>query len=210
MKRSRPTRSTPRLVSSLSFLQWALSGPGHAVQFYDSDVCLQEVVTDFFEDGLRVGQPVVSIATRSHTDLFVKGLTARGFDVGALEASGQLSLNDADEMLDAIMAGRVPSPERLRRVVGSILERAGGRRRLVRAYEEMVDVLWKNGNEAAALELERMWNALAIGYHFALLCSYSIDNFMSADHVAGLEEVCGQHHHVIPIDRRAPSLSEDR
>lgn len=186
-------------------LHWALTGPGHAVQFYENDQYLQEVVAQFLGDGLRCGQPVIAIATRSHCDLFREGLSDSGVDVKGLEASGELTLIDAHDVLDLIMSGSVPDPERFREVIGGIFDRAYGRRRLVRVYGELMDVLWKESNSAAALRLEQLWNALAVSYHFALLCSYCINHFMNGDNAAAFEAVCGQHHRVIPTERRATS-----
>ena len=183
-------------------LYWALNGPGHAVHFYDDDEHLQLTVGNFLADGLVIGQPVVSIATQRHTALFAAGLRERGFDVDQLQASRDLTLIDAHYLLDEFTADQIPEADRFRVVVGEILERAGARRRVVRAYGDMVDVLWKDDNTAGALHLEKSWNALASAFHFALLCGYSIGNVMSGQQLAAFEDVCGAHHHVIPTDRR--------
>lgn len=188
-------------LSTHSSLYWALNGPGHAVHFYNDDESLQRTVVNFLADGLVIGQPVLSIATQPHSELFAAGLIERGFDVTKLGASRDLMLLDAHHLLDEFMAARIPDADRFRVVVGALLERAGARRRVVRAYGEMVDVLWKDGNTAGALHLEKGWNGLARAFHFALLCGYSIGNVMSGPQIAAFEDVCGAHHHVIPTDR---------
>ena len=188
--------------SSHASLHWAVNGPGHAVHFYEDDDCLARVVVNFLADGLSVGQPVLSIATKDHTELFARGLKARGFDLPACETAGVLVRFDAQQMLDQFMTGDTVDHERFRMIVGRTLERAGGRRRMVRGYGEMVDLLWKEGNVVAAIELERAWNALASTFHFALLCGYAVGHFRGGQHLAAFEDVCGEHHHVIPTDRR--------
>ena len=44
----------------------------------------------------------------------------------------------------------------------------------VRAYGEMVDVLWQNANQSAAIALEEMWTDLGAVYPFDLLCGYAM------------------------------------
>jgi hypothetical protein len=127
-------------------------------------------------------------------------LTDRGFAVQALEDDGQLILLDARLTLTALMNGGGVEPSRFRGIIGAVMERAGGRRRVVRAYGEMVDLLWKDGQAPTALRLEQLWNALARDYHFALLCGYSADNFIGAEPGNGFEAVCGQHRVVVPIE----------
>ncbi len=47
----------------------------------------------------------------------------------------------------------------------------GDRRRCtIRAYGEMVDLLWKDGISGAAIKLEMLWNHLANTRDFSLLC----------------------------------------
>ena len=182
-------------------LQWALGSAGHAVQFYQNESYLREVAVHFLADGLRSGQPALAVATSEHRLMFERGLRDQGFDVAALSASGALVLLDARRVLAQIMVGDSPDPDRFRDVIGRLLHRLGGRRRVVRAYGEMVDVIWRDGNPPAALRLEQLWNVLAARYHFALLCGYSIDNFMNAEHATLFEDVCGEHHHVVPTER---------
>jgi hypothetical protein len=186
--------------ASNAHLQWALNGPGHGVQFFDGDACLSSVVGGFLADGLRAGQPVVSIASTFHCAVFKQGLGERGFDVEALQASGALRFVNAGALLETILVNRAPDPERFRSVVGDVLERAGGRRRVVRIYGEAVDLLWKAGQPAASVRLEQLWNALAADFHFALVCGYTLDNFMTPHCAGAFEDVCGQHHRVIPTD----------
>ena len=47
----------------------------------------------------------------------------------------------------------------------------------VRIYGQMVDVLWKNGQQEAAIRLETLWNQLANTQAFSLLCGYAMGQF---------------------------------
>ena len=98
---------------------------------------------------------------------------------------GQLMMLDTDEILSKFMGGSTPDWQLFRLHVGGLIARAGaGRarskgapRRRVRAYGEMVDVLWRDGNADAAVRLEELWNELAEVHRFDLLCAYPIGHF---------------------------------
>lgn len=194
------TPVNPDFLSARSSHHWALTGPGHGVQFYRDDAERIRVLTDFVTDGLKAGQPVVAVVGSPRLVPLRQVLTDRGFTVKNLEDNGQLILLEARLTLTALMNGHGVDPSRFRGIVGAVMERAGGRRRVVRAYGEMVDLLWKDGQAPAALRLEQLWNALARDYHFALLCGYSAGNFIGAEPSGGFEAVCGQHRVVVPIE----------
>jgi hypothetical protein len=79
----------------------------------------------------------------------------------------------------------------LGQIIGQLMHGRGAT--AVRAYGEMVDVLWKDGLEAAAIRLEMLWNELASDHDFELLCAYSMGNFYKG---AALDEIKGQHSHL--------------
>jgi hypothetical protein len=193
--------SRSKIQASPTPFHWALNGPGHAVQFYQDDAHLCRVVANFLVDGINVRQPVVVIATREHGETIEGNLQRHGVAVDSLKSSGDLVIIDARCLLAEFLIDGVPDSELFRTIVGGLLERAGARRRVVRAYGEMVDLLWKANNSEGALQLERLWNSLSTEYHFALLCGYAIGNFMSPAHVVAFEDVCGLHQHVVPADR---------
>ena len=65
---------------------------------------------------------------------------------------------------------------------------------MVRAYGEMVDVLWQNGQDVAAIRLEMLWNKLAATQAFSLLCGYAMGTFYKD---SGLSDIHRQHSHVV-------------
>ncbi len=67
----------------------------------------------------------------------------------------------------------------------------------MRAYGEMVDVLWQRGERDAAIRLEEFWNDLAKLQTFSLLCAYEMDPLDPAAYHP-LECVCKVHTHLIP------------
>src|SRR5262245_45835715 len=122
------------------------------VQFYESDEFLSEVVVDYLVAGLDQGEPLVVIATPGHRTALCDRMRSKGRDVDQACAGGQLFLLDAEETLSKLMDGTTLDRERFQQVIGGALERASASRpgARVRAYGEMVDLLWQAGNSQAA------------------------------------------------------------
>ncbi|HEX6372007.1 MAG TPA: ATP-binding protein [Longimicrobium sp.] len=177
--------------------------PGHAVQFYEGEAFLYDVVADFLAAGLARGQSAVVIATRRHRAGFTAHLEGRGVDVAALRRGGRLAMLDARATLDAFMVDGAPDEARMRAQLGPVMERAArsGSSPVVCAYGEMVDLLCRDGNADAAVRLESLWNGLAQTYAFSLLCAYSLESFSRAADADPFLRICHQHEHVVPTER---------
>jgi PAS domain S-box-containing protein len=186
----------------------AMAGHNHAVQFYESDDFLRDTVADFIGNGLVAGEPVIVIATAEHRSAFASALAERGLDLAEAEASGDLVMLDARETLATFMSGSMPDAQQFRNSVGGVIGRTARGRQQCRAYGEMVDLLWRDGNPDAAIRLEELWNDLAEYYTFNLLCAYPMGNFYSEKHGEQFEEVCRTHSHVFPAESFLPSGSD--
>src|ERR1051325_2738685 len=173
----------------------------HAVQFYGNDAELLTTVGTFLSEGLAAGQPAIVIATPAHRTALEQALASHLIDVEAAKRLGDLNMLDADEILSTFMIDQAPVGSLFRRSVGDIIEqtRRGRERTPVRAYGEMVDVLWKQGRTEAAVRLEVLWNNLAETHPFSLLCGYSIGIFYKQPEK--FEEVCALHTHVHPHEQ---------
>jgi hypothetical protein len=171
----------------------------HAVQFYESDNSLFTTVAGFLSQGLIEEHPAIVIATVEHTGAILEHLSGRLIDVEKARHMGELVVLDAHETLKLFMVNGRPDAELFEESVGSViggLLKGRPPRTLVRAYGEMVDVLWKDGNEDAAIQLELLWNGLAGRYGFALLCGYAMGNFYKQ--TSRRDEVAKCHTHVHP------------
>jgi len=177
----------------------------HAVHFYERDVELAEKVTAFIGEALLAGEAAVIIASDEHRAQFIRGLAALNVDVEEARVAGKLTVLDAVGTLAQFMVDGAPNPELFRLVVGSVVASAcsrGPRRMPVRAFGEMVDILWRDGKPEAAIALEELWNELAKDYRFDLLCGYGIGAFAEGSASAALPAVCDRHTHV-SVDARA-------
>jgi hypothetical protein len=172
------------------------AGHFHAVKFYTDPESLCRIVGGFLIEGFARGNPALVIATPPHAALLDRCLRARGHDVDVLKRLGDLVTLDARELLATFMVDGTPNANAFRQSVGGAITQVcrGRDQCTVHAYGEMVNVLWKDGHEAAAIRLEMLWNELANDRAFKLLCGYSIGNFYKA---AAIDEIKGQHSHLI-------------
>jgi len=179
----------------------------HGVQFYNDRDALCRIVGSFLAEGLKQGDLAVIIATPDHAARVESCLRSVGIDVDELKRQGNLVTLDARDTLQLFMADGTPNPGTFRRVVGSALTRVcrGRDDCAIRAYGEMVDLLWKDGLEAAAIRLETLWNQLANSHDFKLLCGYSMGNFYKG---AAIEEIHSQHSHLVGEDGRTTVLTD--
>lgn len=176
--------------------------PTHDVQFYENEHFLAAAVADFLAAGISVGQPLIVIATQEHREEFLRRLKAKGLDVEYASRNGFLTMLDAREMLAHFMERDVPDADRFRSTVGSVINKSLGlsSHRCVRAYGEMVDLLWKDGNTEGAIRLEELWNDLATTHSFSLLCAYAMGNFYKEAHTVDFRRICHTHARVIPAE----------
>jgi hypothetical protein len=176
----------------------------HAVQFYGSEQSLFTTVAGFLGEGLVARQPAIVIATASHRIAIEEHLCERLIDCPQARRNGDLVMLDAEEMLGQFMIGDEPDPGLFEQNVGLIVKQVldGRGRTIVRAYGEMVDVLWKHGRSEAAIKVEILWNRLADKYSFALLCGYAMGNFYKQ--AKQLEDICALHTHVTGPDNVVP------
>jgi hypothetical protein len=171
----------------------------HAVQFYRDDNALLTTLSRFVREGLNARQPVVIIANAEHRAALTVRLVEDGLPRDFFERHGAMWLLDAREVLATFMDGRYPDPARFHAVVGDLIasaRTAGGGS--VRAYGEMVDILWKDGNPDGAIQLESLWNTLAASEHFMLLCGYAMGNFYRECQGFDIGDVCHVHARVLP------------
>jgi CheY-like chemotaxis protein len=146
---------------------------GHSMQFYDSDDQLAVGVAGFLTPALRGGHGAVVVATADHWERFEDHLVQAGVDPEAARARGDLQVLDARATLDYFLVGGRVVESRFADRVGPVIagsERAGRRARI---YGEMVDLLWNEGQIAAAVTLEQCWNRLLGTVSCDLHCAYA-------------------------------------
>jgi PAS domain S-box-containing protein len=181
--------------SSTPSLAPAAERPVHLVQFYERDDLLADVVADFLAEGLDAGEAAIWIGTDAHRIDVVDRLRLRGVKVESARRDGRLVLLDAWTTLGAFMVDGQPDRARFELHVASVVETSSrlSPRGKVRAFGEMVDLLWRGAKQQAALRLEALWHELQSRLTFELLCAYALDGFGTPQDI---RPVCEAHDHV--------------
>ena len=175
----------------------------HILQTYREESFLVEAVSYFVGEGLVRGEAVILIATPEHESLFVERLTKMGLDVKKAIQRHQLYIMDAKGTLAAFMRDGLPSWDLFERVIGNWVREAQLRYPSVRAYGEMMNILWQDGERAAAGSVESYWNKLSQRQNFSLLCAYAIDPLNAEFYDGSLQSICKCHTHFIPYENYA-------
>ena len=96
----------------------------------------------------------------------------------------------------------MPDPPVFRRVFADVIgqARAGGSYQKVRAWGEMVNILWERGDVAASMNLEDLFDQLNKIVDIVMFCSFLMDNFDGDIHELMLPRLGMNHSHLIPVE----------
>jgi hypothetical protein len=183
----------PRETESWTELVRRPAGGEHFAQLYSDERFLYELVGEYAATALERGEAVIIIATPAHREGFLSVL-----DDSEAVQRGQLVLLDAEETLARFSAGGTPDWQSFHASIGGLIARVRLDYPAVRAYGEMVDVLWQRGERDAAIRLEEFWNDLAELQTFSLLCAYRMDPLDGAAYGRPLDCLSRVHTHLIP------------
>lgn len=171
----------------------------HLLQFYENDGVLLDTLAGFVGGGLRAGESAIVIATPQHLDDLEARLETAGLDLPAALSEDWYIPLDAEQTLSKFIRNGLPDDELFEEVVTEVLERArrGGRR--VRAFGEMVALLWARGDVAATVRLEHLWNKQCHAEGFSLFCAYpKVGVTQSASE--SMSEICAAHSRfILPV-----------
>jgi hypothetical protein len=181
--------------------QQPLTQPGacdHIAQIYQDEAFLTDAVCHFAAAGLRGGDAVLLIGTPAHWSVIQRVLESEGFDVDRLAHAGQLTFWDAELTLSRILADGMPDWLAFKNLLGGAIERKRQQHGSVRAFGEMADLLWRDGNREAAVCVEEFWSKLIKLHGISLFCAYFMDPLDATAYGGPLEDVCRTHTHLIP------------
>ncbi len=172
----------------------------HLVQFYREDSFLTDTVTNYVAPALMNGEGVIIIATEKHLGMFEQSLRQLPLNTSLLRLTGQLVMLEAQATLDKLMVNGLPDTQKFAEVIGDVLYETKSKFHHVKAYGEMVNILWNEGNIYGTIALEKLWNNILNKKEFSLLCAYSMDSMSEEKEGIGFSEVCQCHTHVIPAE----------
>ena len=168
----------------------------HEVQFYPDDGVLLDTLVRYVGRGLMAGEGVIVIATREHLRALEENLSAFTIGMATNRLTDAYIAIDAHEALAKFMVNRWPDDELFQEFVMGLVRRASARGRRVRAFGEMVALLWAQGNTAATVRLEYLWDNVCKLKSLPLFCAYPKAGF-NQETSASLAEICAAHSRII-------------
>ncbi|HUQ70200.1 MAG TPA: MEDS domain-containing protein [Planctomycetaceae bacterium] len=172
---------------------WGEIAPSeHLVQFYSDDVAFLDSLEGFVAGGIKAGDAVIVIATPSHHDALEERLAAQGVDLDTAIARMEYFPLDAEITLSRFMVNGWPDEARFNQVVTDVIAAARRDGKRVRAFGEMVAVLWAQGHSGATVRLEHLWHKYCQADGLSLFCAYPKSGF-TKDAEDSLGEICAAH-----------------
>ncbi len=191
------------LQLSKSEIFWGEIAPcDHVVQIYENDAIFLDALTGFVGGGINSGDAVIVIATEAHLMALNNRLRSHGLNVNSLVSEERYIPLNAEETLSKFMVNDWPDEELFMQTVSKLFEKAGKKKRRIRAFGEMVAILWAQGHNGATLQLEHLWNKFSKKNEFCLFCAYPKTGF-TGDISTSITDICGCHSRVLEGSRSA-------
>jgi hypothetical protein len=172
---------------------WGEIAPSdHVVQIYENDEVFLETLAGYVGGGINSGDSVILIATQNHLRAIERKLELLGIHIGHLIAQKRYIPLDADKTLSGFMVDGWPDEELFFETVTKIIKDAKVKNRRIRAFGEMVAILWAKGMNGATVQLEHLWNKLAENEEFCLFCAYPKSGFTQTPSES-VEDICCTH-----------------
>lgn len=157
---------------------WRDVGTGdHACQVYGGEGELLDTLAGFIGGGLWMGESAIVIASDARLAQLEALLRQTGLDIAHFRGDDRYIALSAEVTMATFCDGGWPDEERFFQVLTPVVERARGDGRAVRAFGEMVALLWSSGQYAGAVRMEHLWNKLLGKEKMRLVCAYSRAHF---------------------------------
>ena len=169
----------------------------HVLQIYENDEVFLNALAGFVGDGINSGDSCIIIATDIHLEALEKKLENYGVHVRLLAADNRYIPLNAKEMLSRFMVNGWPDETLFMHTVSEILKEARStNHRRIRAFGEMVAILWEEDNNGATVHLEHLWNKFCQQDAFCLFCAYPKSAF-TEDINNSMDHICNAHSKMI-------------
>jgi MEDS: MEthanogen/methylotroph, DcmR Sensory domain len=173
-----------------------MAPPDHSVQIYDEEPRLLDALEGFVFQGIEQDEGVILITAADHLELLEERLRQRGVSITLLKSRDQYIPLDASVCLSKFMVNDWPDEELFDQFISETLNRARGNGRVVRAFGEMVAVLWEQGHTGATVRLEHLWHSFCNREEFCLFCAYPRAGFTD-NAEDSIRKICETHSRVI-------------
>lgn len=172
-----------------------LSPQNHICEFYPSAEARIKSLCNFIVPGIIKDEAVVVIATFENLLMLRNTLILYAIDIDEVVKSGQLVLLNAQKTLEQFIRQDHIDYMLFFNLMCNLLDDLKEKFHGIRAYGEMVDVLYQTKSLELTLELEQLWADISLQYNFSLLCGYTAESFRG-NH-GHIKKICTTHTHLI-------------
>jgi hypothetical protein len=165
-------------LTQASFKWDDIASSGHMVQFYSKEEELLDTLCTYIGEGLNAGESAIVIATPEHLRALRYRLEGTDADLIRAMFEDRYITLDASVALTSFMVDGMPDERLFGEMARTLLRRASAFDRRVRAFGEMVALLWGNGHREATMRLEQLWGNFCRNHEVTLLCSYPRTAFL--------------------------------
>lgn len=176
---------------------WAEISPcEHIVQLYENEDAFLTPLTIFCMGGIQRGEGVIIVATRGHIASLESQLAIESAAFSEAKSNGQYLALEAEDILASFMVNGWPDEALFRATISGLLQAMRPKYERVRAFGEMVALLWAQGHTAATVRLEYLWHELYRLESMNVLCSYPRTGFTkSPEH--SIDEIFKAHSRIL-------------
>ncbi|HEY4876600.1 MAG TPA: MEDS domain-containing protein [Puia sp.] len=168
----------------------------HVVQVYENDETLINSLSKFVIGGIRMGDPSIIIATESHLHDLKNSIKDQGFDLEILQEQNLILPFDAWDVLSKFMINNWPDDSLFEKTISEIIDKVPLDSKKIRAFGEMVSILWDEELHGATIYLEHLWNKFCSQHPLCLLCAYPKKAFQD-NYASSLQHICKSHSKMI-------------
>jgi DNA-binding NarL/FixJ family response regulator len=172
-----------------------LASHRHDVVFCSSDAVLIGAFSRFIAGELGKGNAVVAVVTEAHDQSLRHSLQASHVDLAlAIRQQRYVPLN-ISELLAKVMVNGHPDPIRFLKaaedVVTDAARRATSQHAKVAACGECSATVWAQEHLEAAIQLEHLWDEIAMSHQMDILCAYPLA--ARDESVPAVRRLCAEH-----------------
>jgi hypothetical protein len=172
---------------------WSEIAPcDHVVQIYENDGVFLDALAGFVGGGINAGECVIVIATSSHLEALGNRLVSYGIRIDTLIGDDRYIPLDAEETLSKFMVDGWPDEALFMKTVSALIQRGISKNRSIRAFGEMVAILWAKGLNGATVHLEYLWNKFSEQQKLCLFCAYPKTGF-TQNMTESIHDICSCH-----------------
>jgi hypothetical protein len=164
-----------------------------SVQFYNDLASVMSEMGRILCVALDQGHAAVCIVSEPTRRAFEDQLSKRGIDVAEFRNRHQYVVLDAAETLPKITTNGDPDPILFAEVIGRLIDRLSDQHKGVWMYSELAPQMWRGGNQAGALALEKMWASFADTHPVCLCLAFPVEILSWPIVIEAMQQVVADH-----------------